>query len=417
MQSAAKIARRVASVVGVGAGLLVILASVLSVNGNAAAVAKKLGSRGGTVETLALLPGHWAHEYGLTGPGTWALILGAGAVFALPWLRKRRNLAPIVLVVAVALEGLHVARLGVPMLDSEPVYARPWTATVVGDGPIIREPGDMAPWAVEKTGLEAIDPAVQRIESELMIENRPQLWSVEEVDGYETKVLLPRDLMELLKLSGHSVDAPALSGDAGRKRAVVLGLLGTKYLVGRAETKLDAPGFTAVALHDVAKVWRVDYAQPVARVCGVTRFAGDGAEARRLTAGGWPGLTRAAVVEAPEEIQKVVARDGEGTATVVRALPGYWHVQVVTPLGGMLVIADRAYPGWHAYLDGTAAWWGRAYGTLKCMAVPPGTHDAMMVYRPGSVLVGLWAATVGVALMAAMAVLALWPRRLTKGAS
>jgi hypothetical protein len=198
---------------------------------------------------------------------------------------------------------------------------------------------------------------------------------------------------------------------------VVLGLLGARYLVGRAETRLDAPGFTPVGTQDVAKVWSVDYAQPAARVCGVARFARDGEEARQLTAGGWKGLTRAAVVEAPEEIQRVIARDGEGTATVLKDLPGYWHVQVATPIGGMLVIGDRAYPGWRAYLDGKQAWWGRAYGTLKCMAVPPGTHDTMMVYRPGSVTVGLWAATMGMALMAAMAVLAFWPRRRAKSAS
>ncbi len=378
-------------------------------DGNAAAIARRLGSRAGSVETLMLLPGHWGREYGLTGAGTWALIVGAGAVAALPWLRRRRNLAPIVLMLAVALEGLHVARLGVPMVEREVVYGKPWAATVVGEGPIIREPGDMAPWAAEKTGVDPTDPAVQRIESELMIENRPALWGVAEVDGYETKVLLPRDLMDLLQLAGQRADAPVVSGEAGRRRAVVLGLLGARYLVGRAETRLDAPGFTAVGAQDVAKVWRIDYVQPEARVCGVARFARDGEEARQLTAEGGPGLIRGAVIEAPDELARVVARDGEGTATVERALPGYWHVKVVTPIGGMLVIADRAYPGWQAYLDGKPAWWGRAYGTLKAMAVPPGTHDATMVYRPNSVTLGLWAAMVGLALMAAMAVLALWP--------
>jgi hypothetical protein len=417
LRAVAKVARRVGLAVGGAALVFVVAVSALSVGENAAALERKLGSRAGVVETLALLPGHWAHEYGLLGAGTWALLVGVGAIVALPWLRRKRGLAPAVVLLAVAIEGTHVVRLSVPLADQEAIYGQPWAATVVGRGPVVREPGDLSLWTAGQARREATDPAVQSLDSALMIENRPLIWDVAEADGYKTKVLLPRDLMELLRLAGHRAVAPAVSGEGSRRRAVVLGLLGARYLVGKADTRLDVPGLALVAERWPARAWRVEYAQPPARIAGVRQFAKNGAEARALTAEGGPAVIGGAVVEAPEQIARSVARDGEGTATVARALPGYWHVIVDTPIGGLLVVADRAYPGWHAFLDGKPAWWGRAYGTLKCMAVPAGKHHAQMVYWPTTVVLGVWGATTGLALMAAMFVLAVVPRRLTAGTS
>jgi hypothetical protein len=74
---------------------------------------------------------------------------------------------------------------------------------------------------------------------------------------------------------------------------------------------------------------------------------------------------------------------------------------------GMLVLADTAYPGWKATVDGQPAQILEPYGALRGVVLEPGTHRIEMVYRPASALLG--AAMTATGLLAACA-LALFRR-------
>ncbi len=75
---------------------------------------------------------------------------------------------------------------------------------------------------------------------------------------------------------------------------------------------------------------------------------------------------------------------------------------------GMLVLADTAYPGWKATVDGQPAQIYEPYGALRGVVLEPGTHHIEMLYRPTSALLG--AAMTATGLLAACA-LALFRRR------
>lgn len=72
---------------------------------------------------------------------------------------------------------------------------------------------------------------------------------------------------------------------------------------------------------------------------------------------------------------------------------------------GTLVLAEIAYPGWRARVDGKAAQLDTCYGVLRCLILPEGTHRVVLVFRPVSVYAGL-----GLALAGMMALVWFWRR-------
>jgi hypothetical protein len=156
--------------------------------------------------------------------------------------------------------------------------------------------------------------------------------------------------------------------------------------------------------------------QPEARLVGLMTAAASGEQARRITATGSPALLASAPVEAPPEVAAALPRKAAGRATTTAKAPGYWRVETASPTGGLLVVTDRAYPGWHAYLDGRPTWWGRAYGCLKAAAVPRGRREVVFVYWPATSVVGGALMFLSLAALAALGVLGLG-RRHTAGAT
>ncbi len=55
---------------------------------------------------------------------------------------------------------------------------------------------------------------------------------------------------------------------------------------------------------------------------------------------------------------------------------------------GMVILADSYYPGWQATVDGRPAPVWEAYGAIRGVVVPTGTHQVEFRFRPGSVYLG-----------------------------
>ena len=80
----------------------------------------------------------------------------------------------------------------------------------------------------------------------------------------------------------------------------------------------------------------------------------------------------------------------------------------------MLFLADLAYPGWKAYVDGQETQIYRADYLFRSVFVPAGTHSVEFVYRPRSFRLGLLItllATAGGVVALLLLAFGRWPRR------
>src|SRR5690606_6199115 len=71
-----------------------------------------------------------------------------------------------------------------------------------------------------------------------------------------------------------------------------------------------------------------------------------------------------------------------GTAQILQTQPGYWRIHTTSDQPTWLVLAENAYPGWQATIDGQPTEWHTAYTTLRALCVPAGNHNIEWTFRP-----------------------------------
>ncbi|NPA31929.1 MAG: YfhO family protein, partial [Chloroflexi bacterium] len=79
------------------------------------------------------------------------------------------------------------------------------------------------------------------------------------------------------------------------------------------------------------------------------------------------------------------------------------QVWVEAPADGWLLLAEQAYPGWRAAVDGEPAPVYIAEYALMAVPVPAGAHTVTWVYRPAWWPGVGWVSLLGGALLAALA--------------
>ena len=77
-------------------------------------------------------------------------------------------------------------------------------------------------------------------------------------------------------------------------------------------------------------------------------------------------------------------------------------VETVAPQGGLLLLADMFYPGWHAEVDGVPTPIHRANISVRGIALPKGQRTVQFSLDPQSFFRGLWIT------LAALGVIVLW---------
>jgi hypothetical protein len=103
--------------------------------------------------------------------------------------------------------------------------------------------------------------------------------------------------------------------------------------------------------------------------------------------------SRIAYLEGPEASNNQEA----GSAEIVTETPTEVTLQVDMHAPGLVVLADRWDPDWHAYLDGAEVPLLRANYVLRGARAPAGSHRLMFRYEPASLYRGLWWMGVAVA--------------------
>jgi uncharacterized membrane protein YfhO len=79
----------------------------------------------------------------------------------------------------------------------------------------------------------------------------------------------------------------------------------------------------------------------------------------------------------------------------------------------ILLLAETAYPGWEAHIDGEPAEWFTAYTTVRGVCVPAGSHTVTWEFRPNLYLLGALISLVSWLLLG-VAGIVLWKRRGTR---
>jgi hypothetical protein len=106
---------------------------------------------------------------------------------------------------------------------------------------------------------------------------------------------------------------------------------------------------------------------------------------------------------------------GPGTVSLQEVQEDALRLRVNAQQSAMLFLADLAYPGWKAYVDGQETPIYRANYLFRSVFVPTGQHTVEFVYRPRSFRLGLLLTLVGtVAVTGALLGLTLGPLRLRR---
>jgi len=126
--------------------------------------------------------------------------------------------------------------------------------------------------------------------------------------------------------------------------------------------------------------------------------AADVDEAARLLKGSLVDPRRIVLLEG-ERLPKTTP--GGGTVTWTSRETDRLQLAVDAKGDSILVVADTDYPGWEATLDGVETPILRANITFRALAVPAGSHQVVMRFRPSSARVGLLLSALSVAVILA----------------
>ncbi len=105
-------------------------------------------------------------------------------------------------------------------------------------------------------------------------------------------------------------------------------------------------------------------------------------------------------VEGTEQIEEIVQAGSSdavqsGGVTVSDAGPNMRRVSFAYADAGWLILSEAYAPGWRARIDGRSVPVYRANGGLQAIAFPAGAREAVLRYRPMSVLVGAFLTMIG----------------------
>lgn len=236
------------------------------------------------------------------------------------------------------------------------------------------------------------DPGLFRIDS------RTDVW-----DDWQPNLALLADLYDV---SG--VDNPLIVADVARywegtggRSTRLYDLLGVRYLLGSKSVVLDWDKFSLAFDGDPAvNVYRNETPLPRAFVVHQAVVAADHEDA--WTRIQQPGFDPASTVILEAGLPLDIQTSDAAEVQVVQYEPSRLAIQIHSPAEGYLFLSDPFYPGWRAEVDGQPAKILRANYAFRAVAVPAGSHQVTMTFRPAS-----WFAGLGITLFTVLTLLIL----------
>jgi hypothetical protein len=207
------------------------------------------------------------------------------------------------------------------------------------------------------------------------------------------EVLLP-DLGTAEKVPSANSDEPLLPGRYEALLEAVesmpeeaawraLGMMNVAYVLDPAAHDDRQVAYQALPVN----VYRNPYVLPRAYVVCAAQDAGSPDEALRMLSVPSFDPGQQVVLEGVEETR---ARPcGLQPATLLPSPPNQATIRAVLPEPGYLVLADTAYPGWKAYVDGRRVDILTANAAFRAVDLEAGEHEVRFVYRPRSFSIGV----------------------------
>lgn len=251
---------------------------------------------------------------------------------------------------------------------------------------------------------------------EVLKPNLPLAYGLSTLDGYDGGLLPTREyaaMKELLLPRERAVPHLTIAAQARDwADSRLLGALNVAAILADADANPGPGAWQAETFAGLTRLYRNPDLLPRAYVVPGYEVV-DSSLRTRVAALRTADLRRVAVLE---KRPAGLASSGTGAgakggdvvaARIVRYSPRQVELvaHVPYPSGGLVVLSDAAFPGWHATVDGRPAEVLRANVLLRAVALPAGEHRVRFTYQPWT----FWAG-VAVTLLAAAGLIALWRR-------
>jgi hypothetical protein len=174
-------------------------------------------------------------------------------------------------------------------------------------------------------------------------------------------------------------------------RATTYDILGAAYTIAPVPLDSFSEGEAGLTLVDqTGAVWVYRRRQVLATarlVYEVELIADLAATIGRVHQSGFDPETTA-ILEQPPGCQVGPLPAVPASVHVIEERPGYWLIQTESASPGLLVLSESAYPGWQVTVGGQPATALTAYGVVRAVCVPAGTHHVEWRFAPTIFMVG-----------------------------
>jgi hypothetical protein len=169
-------------------------------------------------------------------------------------------------------------------------------------------------------------------------------------------------------------DHLALASSIPDPRSTAYDVLATEYVISEAPLDQFTAGDSGLILVDQTssvKVYKRPSALAVSRIVYDFEVIPDSQEAiQRIHSSEFDASTTVILARKPG--CDVTGSSGE--SSIEESSSGYWRIRSSSDGPGLLILAENAYPGWRAKIDGQDAEILTAYTSLKVVCVPAGDH-------------------------------------------
>lgn len=213
---------------------------------------------------------------------------------------------------------------------------------------------------------------------------------------------------QLYSLFGYASMQPeamiALASSVPDPRSSAYDVLGAAYVIAPVPLDQFTEGerpLTLLEQRDNTWIYQRGRALPVARLVYRAEIIPDAPTAIDRVHQPDFDPTTTAILGAPPPCALNGAPDAAGTAEILETKPGYWRIRTQSAAPALLLLAENAYPGWRATVDGEAVEGLTAYTAVRAVCVPAGEHVVEWQFAPTIYWVGtavtlftllLWAA-------------------------
>jgi len=136
------------------------------------------------------------------------------------------------------------------------------------------------------------------------------------------------------------------------------------------------------------QLYRIDKTLPRAYFAANVIPAADRGKALEYLLASESVLSDTVILETPVNIPTEITSVNPGVVRISRYENTQVECRVESKSSGYLVLLDSWYPGWKAYLDGKETGILRANYAFRAVAVGPGTHQVVFIYKPASFYLG-----------------------------